>query len=298
VSNLYLVFICLLLGLLFQRLKQFPENAASVLNTYVIYVALPALILNELPKAVLDQRALILVFIAWVVMTFAACITFFTAKYLRWSRPVTGAMLLVVTLGNTGFVGIPLIEAHLGGSAIPYAILYDQFGTFLALNTFGVLIASIYSGSSKNIKSISLNIIKFPPFVALCCTFALMPFGYPQWLSDVLPRLASTLVPVVMVAVGLQWKLRLEREYLAPMGIALIFILLLQPAFALIITKLFGLNGLAGHSIVLEAAMPAMISAGVLATAHNLAPRLAASIVGYSLALSLATVWIWRILIA
>jgi predicted permease len=49
--------------------------------------------------------------------------------------------------------------------------------------------------------------------------------------------------------------------------------------------------------ILLEAAMPAMISAGVLAATHNLAPRLAASMVGYSLLLGLLTVWGWRLLL-
>ena len=46
--------------------------------------------------------------------------------------------------------------------------------------------------------------------------------------------------------------------------------------------------------VVLEAAMPAMISAGVLAMNYQLAPRLASSLVGYSLLLSLVTVWAWR----
>lgn len=52
--------------------------------------------------------------------------------------------MLTVPLVNAGFVGIPLIEALLGTDAVPYAILYDQFGTFLALNTYGILVAAYY----------------------------------------------------------------------------------------------------------------------------------------------------------
>ena len=92
---------------MFQRIKQFPQNSAAVLNTYVIYVALPALVLNEIPKLELDHRALLPILMAWAVMVFSAGLTFLTARLLKWPRPVTGAMLLVVTLGNTGFVGIP-----------------------------------------------------------------------------------------------------------------------------------------------------------------------------------------------
>lgn len=283
--------------MLFQRIKQFPENSALVLNNYVIYVALPALLLHEIPKLVLDHRALILVMIAWLVMIFSAVLTLFIARFLHWSRAVTGALLLVITLGNTGFVGYPLVEAHLGRDALPYAILYDQFGTFIALNTLGIAIASFYSGNKTSIKTIGINIIKFPPFIALCFAFAFSFFSYPQWLSDILPRLASTLVPVVMVAVGLQWKLRMARNNLSPLLIALLLILFIEPGFAWLLTHLFNLDGLIAHTIVLEAAMPAMISAGVLATAYNLAPQLASSIVGYSLMFSLGSLWLWKFLI-
>jgi predicted permease len=297
VSNLYLVFICLLLGLLFQRVKQFPENSAAVLNNYVIYVALPALVLNEIPKLVLDHRAFILVIIAWLVMIFSAAITLLLAKFFKWSRQITGALLLVITFGNTGFLGFPLVEAHLGRDALPYAILYDQFGTFIALNTFGIAIASIYAGNSVSIKNIAINVVKFPPFIAFCFAFVFSFFSYPQWLSEVLPRLAATLVPVVMVAVGLQWKLRLQYENLSPLLIALALILLIEPGFAWLLTHLFNLDGLIAQTLILEAAMPAMISAGVLASAYKLAPQLASSVVGYSLMFSLVSVWLWKLLI-
>jgi predicted permease len=41
--------------------------------------------------------------------------------------------------------------------------------------------------------------------------------------------------------------------------------------------------------------MPSMITAGVLAIAHNLAPRLAAALVGYGILVSMLTVpaWAW-----
>jgi len=44
---------------------------------------------------------------------------------------------------------------------------------------------------------------------------------------------------------------------------------------------------------VLEAAMPSMVTAGALAIAHGLAPRLAAAMVGYGLLLSLLTLPLW-----
>lgn len=297
-ANIAVVVIALIVGLLLQRAKRMPENSAASLNLYVIYVALPALVLLEIPKLSFNHEAVITVVAAWVIMLFAAVLTWATARALSWSREVTGAMLLLVTLGNTGFVGIPLIEAHLGVNALPYAILYDQLGTFIALNTLGIGLACYYSASQSSVVAIARNILVFPPFIALILAFVVGALWvYPDWLAAALGRISSTLVPVVMVAVGLQWRLSLKREHLSPLLLGLFYLLVLTPAFAWLGLWLFGIDGLAAQVILLEAAMPAMISAGVLATTHNLAPRLAASMVGYSLLLGLLSVWVWRLLL-
>jgi predicted permease len=116
-------------------------------------------------------------------------------------------------------------------------------------------------------------------------------------LAAALARISSTLVPVVMVAVGLQWRLTLSQEHLSPLVVGLLYILLVSPAVAWLGLWLLGIDGLAAQVVILEAAMPAMISAGVLAISHNLAPRFASSLVGYSLLIGLVSVWLWRLLI-
>lgn len=296
-SNIAAVIIALIIGLLLQRTERFPDNAASTLNLYVIYVALPALILVEIPKLSFNHAALIPVVAAWAIMLFSAVLTWCTARVMKWSRALTGALMLLVPLGNTGFVGIPLIEAHLGAGAIPYAILYDQLGTFVALNTYGIVVACYYSSGSTSAAKILRSILIFPPFIALILAFVASAFIYPEWLAAALARISSTLVPVVMVAVGLQWRLTLSPEHLSPLLLGLFYILLVSPALAYLGLWLFGVEGLVAQVVILEAAMPAMISAGVLAISHNLVPRFASSLVGYSLLIGLVSVWLWRLLI-
>ena len=297
-SNLILVIVCLLIGLCLQSVKRFPKDAHISLNAYIICVALPAVVLNEIPKLKLDQEALLPIILAWAVMVFTALLVFITCRFNQWSKGVTGALMLTVPLGNTSFVGLPLIDALLGAQALPYAILYDQFGTFLALNTAGIALASHYSSEAKNNASLWKNIALFPPFIALIVALLFRWIGYPDWANEILPRIASTLVPVVMVAVGLQWRLRLDREHLAPLTTGIIYLLVVSPLFAWSILTLMGIQGLVAKVIILEAAMPSMISAGVLATSHNLAPKLTASIVGYSITLGIFSVWVWSLLLS
>ena len=44
-SSLLLLFGCLALGLLLQRVRDFPLNSPQVLNQFIIYISLPALAL-------------------------------------------------------------------------------------------------------------------------------------------------------------------------------------------------------------------------------------------------------------
>ncbi len=294
-SNLLVIVICLALGLALQRSRQLPESSAKSLNLYVIYLALPALVLSEIPKLDFDRQALLPVIATWSVMVFSAALVWITARWLKWSRPVTGALMLVIPLGNTSFVGIPLIEALLGAEALPYAILYDQFGTVIALNTYGVLIAAWYSGQSAGWRQVAKTILSFPPFIAFCFALlvALIPWQYPSWTAAALGRIAASLTPVVMVAVGLQWQLRLERETLVPVAVGLGYKLLLIPAVVFAVLWYFNFDSLAAKTVVLQAAMPAMISAGILAIGHGLAPRMVSTVIGYGLLFSLVTVYLW-----
>lgn len=297
-SNLILVFVCLGLGLLFQRLRTFHDAAPAVLNNYVIYVALPALVLKEIPRIALNGQALIPIIVAWLVMFFAFGLVMLSAKIIGCSRNTTGALLLMCVLGNTSFVGLPLLQAHLGEAAIPYGILYDQLGTFLALNTFGIVVANACGTTGKfDKRTVYLQILRFPPFLALIVAFVLRFITYPPWANEILTNLANTLVPVVMVAVGMQWRLRPDKGHGAIIALALAIILVLKPAFALTVLQWIPADKFVSQVVVLEAAMPAMISAGALASSYQLAPRLASSIIGYSLLLSLLSVWLWRVAI-
>lgn len=292
-NNLLLILVCLGLGLLLQRFPRLPKNSPAALNFYVIYLALPAVILHEIPRLELDQRALLPFISAWLIMAVTAALIWITARVLRWSRSVTGAMMLVIPLGNTSFVGLPLIQALLPPEALAYALLYDQTGTVVALNTYALVAAAHYTGERRSWSSLVKTLGTFPPFVALLLALASLPWTLPSWLDFVTGRIGQSMVPVVIVAVGMQWQLKLDREHLSPMLVGLGYKLLLIPALVFGLFAYWGLDSLAAQAVILQSAMPAMISAGVVAIAHGLAPRLVSSCLGYGLLLSLVTVPLW-----
>jgi predicted permease len=298
-GNFVLIAGYLLIGLLLQRSRQFPQNTGQILNAYVIYVALPALVLQKIPFLEISSQLLIPALTPWLLLAVTVPLLLWLSRRLQWSRATTGAMLIIVPLGNTSFVGFPMIEACFGSAGIPYALLYDQVGSFLILSIYATIIAALYShpqggaGSRPSARQLLLRIVRFPPFVALLLALLLRAVSYPTMAQQFIDSLAQTLVPVIMVAVGFQLKFRLATEDRQPLSAALFIKLVLTPAITLSALYSFGLSDLVIQVTIMEAAMPAMISAGALAIMSGLAPTLAAAIVGYGVLLCLLTLPIW-----
>ena len=285
----------LALGMLLARLRALPANAAETLNLLVLYVCLPAAILVNVPKLRFDISLVALAALPWLVAGVAWLLVALVARWAKFRRDETVVLMLCTMLGNTSYVGFPMVEALLGPQALPYAVVYDQFGTFMLLSTVGLFVLARGSGeSAPSARAILRRIAYFPPTWALVFGLTLMPEQPPQWIALALDRLAGVLVMLVMLAVGLGIQLRLPRDEIAPLATGLALKLVLLPAVSLPLAWLLGMRGDVLDVGVLQTAMPPMVTAGALVIAHGLAPRLAAAVVGYGIVLSLVTLPAWR----
>ena len=100
-QNILFVLSLLLLGVLLRRSGKFPADTAKSLSSFVIWVSLPALILREIPGLEFSSELLILVAMPWGTLAVSAALILVLAKVFRWSRSITGCLLLVVPLGST-----------------------------------------------------------------------------------------------------------------------------------------------------------------------------------------------------
>jgi predicted permease len=282
-----LILLAITIGYGLNRLRIFPEDAADILNKFVIFISLPAMILLQIPKLSFSMDIAIPVIIAWIVMVFTAILTLVISKLLHFTKEVTGALMLVAVLTNSSFLGIPIINAYLGTEALPFILVYDQMGTFLALATYGIFIASYYSNKSEiNFQMVVVKVLTFPPFISLIIALLLIGTPFPDVISKVLSTLANTIVPIALVAVGLQLQLKLPGHEIQPFGIALFIKLIMAPAIAIAIVNIAGWTNLAANVSVMEAGMAPMITAGAMASLSGLAPRLSSAIVGYGILIS------------
>ncbi|MGO8754495.1 MAG: AEC family transporter [Gallionellaceae bacterium] len=295
-TNLILLILCFTAGMLLHRYKRMPVNTPAVLNSFIIHVSLPALTLLYVHDLKLSGDVGLMAAMAWIYFALAAGFFWLIGRWLELSRRTVGALILTGGLGNTSYVGLPMIEAYYGHRGLASGIIVDQFGSFLVLSTLGITMAGIYSTGRPTVGEMAKRILKFPPFIALVIALLLIPLGYPAWLTIVLKRMGDTLAPLALLAVGFQLRLGHLAGNGRNLSIGLAFKLVLAPlVLFLLYVPLLGAHGQAIQNTLFEAGMPPMITAAILATEHDLDPPLATLMVALGLVISFATLtgWWW-----
>lgn len=293
--NLILIFVCLAIGMGLQKIKTLPKDTHVALNVVILYIALPALTLLSIPTLQWDVSLLSLCVMPWIV--FAGAFFIFTSlgSKFSWSKHVVGCLILCAGLGNTSFVGFPLIEAFMGKEALKYAVLVDQTGTFLICSTLGIWIASKYSQGRISKSELLKRVLVFPPFISFVVALIFVaadyyPSGVPLALLE---RFALMLAPLALISVGLQVKLGDIKESVHYLKWGLGYKLIVAPIMIFSLYSLLGMPREIFKVAVLESAMAPMITASIVAASYGLQPRLAGLMVGVGVPLSLITLSIW-----
>lgn len=290
-AALLLLFVCIVLGALVARFARPPQGLVHSINWWVINVALPALVLELIPRLHVDAHLWFLVATMWITFFGAWVLLAALGAWLGWSRERIGALILVCGLGNTSFMGYPMIQALHGQSGLSLAVVSDQLGCFPLLASAGIVVASLYGGRRPQARVIARRMLTFPAFIALVVGIIVGALGgWPAFMDGVLAPIGHTLTPLALFSVGLQLKLRAPRGAALPATVGLGWKLALAPLLGWGLGMAAGVSGLMLSVGVLQAAMAPMISGAILADEYGLEPPLANAVLGAGILLSLLTV--------
>lgn len=293
-DNIILLFVCLAAGAGLRQAGRVTDNAHTALNAFIIHLSLPALILLQIHSVTLSPALFYAALMPWLMFAASALLFCLVGKALQLPPGTTGALVVVGGLGNTSFVGLPMIEAFYGPSGLPTGIVIDQLGTYLVLSTVGIMLICFYSGGVVTRGQIVMRIAKFPPLIALMIAIALMPVAYPTWLVSVLSRLGGTLAPLALVSVGLQLRLGTFRANRMPLAMGIGYKLVLGPL--LMLGSYVGVMGFGGSTTevtLFESAMGPQIGASIVAIQYGLNAELILLLVGVGTVLSFVTLPVW-----
>ena len=134
-DNIIMLFVCLAIGMALRWFKRVPDNAHTSINGFIIYVSLPAMTLLLIHAVTLDSSLLYAVLMPWLLFAASVLLFWVVGRALRLPKATTGALAVVGGLGNTSFIGLPMIESFYGPSGRPIGIMIDQLGSYLVVRT-------------------------------------------------------------------------------------------------------------------------------------------------------------------
>jgi len=207
---------------------------------------------------------------------------------------------LVSGLGNTSFLGFPILELLYGKEALGTAFLIDQGGSFLLVSTVGVYIGSRYGNGDSAVLQVFKKMLLFPPFLLLLATLVMSYFrlSVPDMLLPWLQGVGTSMAPIAMAVIGLTMSLDSKWTQNKYLWYGLGYRLLLAPACVWLVYGLFlPSDSLTLKVLVLESGMAPMISGALLAMEFGLQPRLATLLAGLGIPLCGMSLLIWQFLL-
>lgn len=255
------VLVFVVIGVLLRSFGVLRREDSGILHRVIIYVALPALIFTSVVDAPLSSELLRAAGIAWAVSLAGLALAWELAHTLGLPSRTAGGFVLVAALGNTGYLGYPVVQAVLGDRWLAPAVFYDAFGTVAVLFTVGVVVAA-RQGEHEGRVNVVRELLTFPAVIAVLVALAYRFVPWPEAVSTTVgdwTGVASTMaMPLIMISLGVSLDLDALRGEFKALGAVTGVKLLVLPALAIAIVMLSG-NRADVRMIAMQAGMPSMM---------------------------------------
>lgn len=213
----------IVIGFVTARITRQPVEALGWLNTFIIYIALPALFFKLLSKTPVEQLASLEFIGTNIVVTYLIFLLTFIIGVIATRGQVAEATIqgLAGAYGNIGYMGPAIAILALGEkAAVPVALIFC-FENILHFVMAPALMAM--SGQQKQAPAtLVLEVLRkilFHPFViatAVGVAFAFINVELPEAVTRLIDYLAQAAAPCALFAMGVTLALRpLKRMPLA-----------------------------------------------------------------------------------
>ncbi|NOX44394.1 MAG: AEC family transporter [Caldiserica bacterium] len=259
-------------------------------STLAFWIFSPALIFESLRTASLswNEMGVVAAFVSVHYLGVYLLSLPLGALLFRGDRDARAVASLVLTFGNCGNLGLPLLLFALGQRGMEIGAVFLAANTVL-LATLGVAIASGEARASRAIGAI----FRVPWLYAVAAALIARELpAFPLWLSRTTATLREGAIPFFLVLVGLQLAHIDPRRVLkGALGLAA-GRLVLAGSLAWTIAILAGLKGTLRDALVLEGSVPSAVNSLILALEFDRRPDLAAAALFLSTVLSAGTLWL------
>ncbi|SFD86383.1 hypothetical protein SAMN04488523_103137 [Sulfitobacter brevis] len=277
------------------RTRFFTQEATAYLTKFVFYFALSAMLFrfsaNLSLAEVWDTRLVV----AYLWGTLAVYGIASLVGFLRGLDVQTNAIeAQCAAIGNTGFLGVPMLTLLLGAQAIGPVLIALTIDMIVFSSLIVILITGARDGqmSLRTLRTIGLGLVKNPMIVAIVLGFVWsgLRIPIPDPMNDFLAILGGAATPGALFAIGASLASKsAERLHIA--GWLSFCKLVLHPLFVAIgALVLFGVDPYKAGVIIATAALPVAGNVYMLAQHYGVAPQRVSAAILVSTAFSIVTV--------
>lgn len=288
------------LGYLAAKITKQPAEALGWLNTFIIYVSLPALFFKLVSKTPIEQLTRVDFILANVSATYLVFgLIFAVGVFLRRATVADATVQgLAAAYGNIGYMGPGLALLAFGEpAAVPVALVFC-FENMLHFMVAPALM-SFSGGDKRAVGAVAVDIVRrivtHPFIIATAAGFvaAFFSFEAPGPLQRLIDYLAQAAAPCALFAMGVTLALRplkrvpAEITYIVPAKL-----LLLPLTMYLVLGAVGNFDPVWLYTAVLLAALPTATNVFVIGQQYGVWQERASATILITTVLSVATVTI------
>tara|TARA_B110000046_G_scaffold22319_1_gene20972 strand:- start:2192 stop:3127 length:936 start_codon:yes stop_codon:yes gene_type:complete len=290
------------LGYVAARTNFFSEAATAYLTKFVFYFALPAMIIRFSANLSFAELINIPFIAAYLSASFLIYFLATGVAILRRRNVAEAAVeAQCATIGNVGFLGIPMLAMLMG----PEAVLWVMLVLAIDQLVFGSLIVILIVGSRDGrvsfgmLKTVGMGLIKNPMIMAMVAGLLCSSSGWalPVPATEFFDILGAAATPGALFAIGASLASK-SAERISVAGWLAFCKLILHPgAIAIAALLIFPVAPYPAAVLIAATALPVAGNIFILATHYNVAPvRVSASILVSTVAsvvtVSLVIAWV------
>ena len=277
------------------RTRFFSAEATAYLTKFVFYFALSAMLFRfsaNLSLAEVWDSRLVAAYLWGTAFVYA--IASLVGFLRRLDVATNGIEAQCAVIGNTGFLGVPMLTLLLGPEAIGPVLLALTVDMIIFSSLIVILIVGSREGQLRlaTLKIVGLGLLKNPMIVAITLGFLWSGFGIPipVPLNEFLAILGGAATPGALFAIGASLASK-SAERIEIAGWLTFCKLVLHPLFvAFGALFLFGVDPYKAGVIIATAALPVAGNVYMLAQHYGVAPQRVSAAILVSTTVSIVTV--------
>lgn len=292
-------FLLLALGWVLRRAGVLKESNIGWLSGFIVAVPLPALVVGALIRAHFSP-ALFWVWLLGLLITGAGMLLAWVLGRVMLRRAgARGVLIVSGTLGNTGFLGTPLVAALYPDQpgTVAAAVTFDMGVTALLVNTVGIAVLARYgkAGDGFEWRENLRRLVRMPVFWATLIGYGLMLARWqpPALVLFTLERLGQITVPLALLTIGAMVRWRMLGARWRVLMLVVAFKCMLMPLLVWGVLHVVALPDFAARALLLQSAMPSVMVSAVYASLYQTEPELATAAVVVSAVVALACLPLW-----